>query len=62
MDVSLHVSSAYELLTECDAEPTDDVGWQELAVARLERWGEQPVLPTVFAGLPPAPSEKFGVL
>jgi hypothetical protein len=61
-DVSLHVSSAYEGMTECDAEPTDDLGWQELAVGRLERWGEQPVTRAIFEGLPPPPSDKFGVL
>ena len=61
-NVSLHVSSAYHGVTECDAEPTDDLCWQELAVQRLERWGERPVTRAIFEGLPPPPSEKFGVL
>ena len=60
--VSHYVSSAYEGVTECDAEPTDDLGWQELAVGRLERWGEHPVTRAIFEGLPPPPSDKFGVL
>jgi len=61
-NVSHYVSSAYEGVTECDAEPTDDLGWQELAVERLERWGERPVTRAIFEGLPLPPSEKFGVL
>lgn len=52
---ALHVSSAYEQVTQWDDEPTDDLGRQEQAVELLERWGDRPVRRDVFGSLPPAP-------
>jgi hypothetical protein len=51
-DAALHASSVWEQLSQWDDEPTDDLDWQEQALERLERLGDQPCDRRVFDGLP----------
>jgi hypothetical protein len=59
-DAGLHVSSAYEQVTQWDDEPTDDMDWQEQAIGLLEKLAGEGVSRALFSGLPRPPKIGAG--